>query len=140
MELPKEILAIDIKELYWAGGFFSGEGHTAVDNKPENYQYGRVRMSVGNTWLPNLKRFQKAVGGYGNIRYMKVKENRKPFWVWYCEDPEEVEMLLTLLEPTLSEEKQEQGADALIIRHRLRSERIIKDVGQYKRGKHGSTA
>ena len=91
-------------ELAWAAGFFDGEGTTCKTKTA--YRVGSVatRLSVPQKGIECLTRFQKAVGGQGKIYDRKCKVS-----IFAVAVLENVDAVLTLLWPYLSEPKKEQA-------------------------------
>lgn len=96
-------------ELAWCGGIFSGEGHMRAPTKGYT-----VRMTIGNTHLPMLERFQKAIG-CGSIvgPYNYKGPTCKPHWTWSLSKRADIEDVVHELWPWLTEEKREQATRCL---------------------------
>lgn len=64
-------------ELSWAGGFFDGEGHVGIHQHKNKKSYGiyiawRIQVTVANTHLPTVLRFQEIVcpgQGYLDVQH-----------------------------------------------------------------------
>lgn len=75
-------------ELAWAAGFFDGEGwvyqaHKEGKRRKDGTQRAYPKLGLGNTDLPLLERFQKALGcGKVYGPYREKKPHVKPFWQW----------------------------------------------------------
>lgn len=81
-------------ELYWAAGFFDGEGTIG-------YHPGKkaIYMKVVQVANEPLERFQKAVGGgkvYGPYKQGR-KETWRPIYMWQCTKLSEVRRISALL-------------------------------------------
>jgi len=104
---------MDLYEIAWAGGFFSGEGGIWF-NQVRQYRYIRASVSqsgAGFAKPSSLKRFVAAVG-FGRVVRDHTEDGHKPQWyVQY--GGRRAHTLVTLLWPYLSEEKQEQYLDVV---------------------------
>ena len=91
-----------VYELAWAAGFFDGEGTTSYLKKGS---WMGPRMSVAQNNPETLERFQLAV------QCGKIYEHttRKGMYSWNCQKKEDVEKVLNMLWPFLSNQKKEQA-------------------------------
>lgn len=94
------------EELYWAAGFWDGEGCASNDR-------GRAFSLYVNQVDPTaLSRFQNAVGGIGTVRgpiipRHKGSENQAPYWRWGAHGPD-ARRVAGLLLPLVCPVKREQ--------------------------------
>lgn len=101
------IPSLDILELAWAAGFYSGEGYVSI-RKKENRSWSLV-LGVNNTYYGNLTRFQNALGGVGNINDVKqYASHHKQQWVFRVTLFEDIQKSIRSMWPMLSLEKQAQ--------------------------------
>lgn len=98
---------MDRFELAWAAGFFDGEGCIRLAR-------GYPNLHLGQTDRRPLDRFRAAVGG-GNVTGPYDKRNSRPMFQWTCYTREEVERIVNLLWPYLSEPKRESIGERLWI-------------------------
>jgi hypothetical protein len=103
---------LDKIELAWAAGFYDGEGGIYAMHKTPTYC--EVAMKVAQVYLPNLQRFQAAVGGKGVLRGPYRPQGKNVQWVhhWWARSDEAFDVA-DMLFPLLSEVKQDQILDAV---------------------------
>ncbi len=104
-------------EIAWAAGFFEGEGYftSTVANLKSGQQRRYPMVGINNTDHPMLVRFH-AIVGVGRISSRSVTYspfNAKPQWMWRACKRSEVEYVLDLFRPWLSERRLEQAAAVL---------------------------
>jgi hypothetical protein len=101
-------------ELAWAAGFFDGEGCTYLSSKTAKNKYTHISISQTEKGLECLYRFQKALGGVGYFHERKINNpNWSRSFFLYIQKQSEVEKVLKLLWPWLSEMKKSQAQKAL---------------------------
>jgi hypothetical protein len=100
-------MASDSHELAWAAGFFDGEGYTGLIGNARGAQ-----MQIPQVDRRPLDRFHAAVGGLGRVGFRPRKKWRDQ-WYWQVGSFPNVEAVLALLWPFLSEPKREQAERVL---------------------------
>lgn len=103
----------DSPELYWAAGFFDGEGSIAF---ARNGNHRKVIITVPQTSIEPLERFQNAVRVgriYGSYERTKNHLGHKRYWIYQCQAQEEVQQITELLFPLLCTAKREQMSEAM---------------------------
>ncbi len=93
-----------VYELAWAAGFFDGEGSTSYLKKDT---WIGPRMSVAQNNPITLERFRQAVG----VGKIYEHTTRKGMYSWNCQKKHDVENVLNMLWPFLSEQKKEQAIE-----------------------------
>lgn len=68
--------------LDYLAGYFDGEGYIGI-LPPNKTNKHRLRVSVGNTYLPILEEFKNRFGGYITITNRGIN---KPVHYWTCSD------------------------------------------------------
>jgi hypothetical protein len=102
----------EVTELAWAAGFYDGEGH--ISFKPE---LGSVQIQVVQCGDPStLKRFQRAIGGFGNILgpYDRGNAKHKPRWAFLTGKFEHAQAIIAMLWKFMSEPKRTQAMECLL--------------------------
>lgn len=95
-------MASDV-EYSWAAGFFDGEGTTSV-LKAQRDKYAYIRMGISQKQLEPLEKF------YGIVQKGKIyKSNTRIIYSWDCYREQDVEFVLSLLWPYLSDIKRKQA-------------------------------
>ena len=89
-------------ELAWCAGFFDGEGTTSFLRKGT---WIGPRVSVAQNSEATLERFRQAVG----IGKIYAHTTRPGMYQWTCQRKEDVNTVLNMLWPFLSEQKKEQA-------------------------------
>lgn len=116
------------KELYWAAGFFDGEGYIGVTTqRSKGYEHHRIACSIAQTTLEPLQRFQLAVKAgsiYGPYDYAKKANNtnKKIYWQFNSANTDESIRILNRLSPYLTAPKLVQFQTALEKYKGLRNE------------------
>jgi hypothetical protein len=93
-------------ELAWGAGFFDGEGCTAWSKRNRC-----ITVTVGQTEITTLQRFQRAMGGVGNIygpSYRKGSPHHRPYWYYRVSRDRALQVLRDMW-PYLSEPKRQQA-------------------------------
>lgn len=94
-------------DIAWAAGFFDGEGTTSI-LKTQRDKYSYIRMGLSQKLHECLDRF------YTIVQLGKIyKSNTRDIRSWNCYKQGEVEQVLNLLWPYLSEVKKQQALLAL---------------------------
>ena len=102
-------MKLEQTELAWASGFYDGEGH--VGFKPE---MGSVQIQIVQSEPTTLLRFQRAVGGVGNILGpYDVGANHRPRWELLTGKFEHVQHIIAVLWKHMSEPKRAQARESL---------------------------
>lgn len=102
-------------ELYWAAGFFDGEGYvgTVKTNAYKQKQYYKLCVTIAQGTLAPLERFQGAVKTgtiYGPYKY---GTNRKQYWQFNSSNTKDAIKIMESILPYLCSTKQLQYAEAL---------------------------
>jgi hypothetical protein len=111
-------------ELGWCAGFFDGEGTTSV-LKAQRDKYSYIRMGISQKDRRCLDRFQIAVG-CGNI----YKSNTREIYSWNCYKKDDVENVLLLLWPYLSNLKKEQAVrsrETVALNSKLKHDKLTEN-------------
>ncbi len=92
-------------DIAFAAGLFDGEGcfSTSVQG---------CQAALTMTDLDSVQNFLRAVG-FGDIKTVKVPENRKPAWVWRVNGFEKVQALYAMIYPWLNQRRRARGAEVL---------------------------
>lgn len=93
-------------ELYWAAGFWDGEGHASVYSRRSGTEYN---LMISQTYRPNLERFLQAIG-VGKIYgpYNRSHRVHAPYFVWSAGKWENCKRVIDILYPLISPPKQAQ--------------------------------
>lgn len=102
---PKIVVTPDREELAWAAGFWDGEGCTTTQRHKNSKN---IHLSVSQVFLPNLERFQRAVGGLGKIYGPTIQPNRRPIYCWMTGKFEHAQAVMAMLWSFLTQEKRDQ--------------------------------
>jgi hypothetical protein len=98
-------------EVYWAAGFFDGEGNIRWERVDHYYDtvYERAVIKISQVNREPLERFQKAVDG-GNINgpYARKGRDHSPYYEWRTSKYSEVKRIAELLKEYVSSIKREQ--------------------------------
>lgn len=97
------------KEIIWAAGFFDGEGCFKLANKQR--EKPTLQVSIGQIDRKVLDRFKDAVG-VGVVRGPYDESRKNPVY-YYTANSGDAALILSKLEPYLSEVKREQGNSKL---------------------------
>ncbi len=127
-------------ELYWAAGFYDGEGNISLKNNgvSDSY-YPTVNISQAHDEV--LERFRAAVGvGYVGGPYPTKKENWSDMYYYRCDYRPDVERVIELLAPLVGSIKREQFKSimgkAVDARHYARRS-TPEQIGNIIRDYHG---
>lgn len=103
---------MNINELYWAAGFFDGEGNVGFAEKGKKFY---IQISQKSTNVEVLERFKSAVDNIGMINTYKdgyASTGRKAM---YQVSSKEALNVINLILPYLSSAKREQANHAVLI-------------------------
>lgn len=102
------------EDLAWAAGFFEGEGcvRAAQDKQNKSLWEGRTYFDVSQSDREMLDRFQR-IFGCGKVYGPYSKPNRLPYYRFFVVNFEQVQMLVILLWPWLSQRRRAQATLAL---------------------------
>jgi len=106
MKMKNVVRAVSVvcnTDIAWAAGFFDGEGTTSL-LKAQRDHYSYIRMGLSQKVHECLDRFHEIVK-FGKIYQSKTRDIRS----WNCYKQDEVEQVLNLLWPYLSEVKKTQA-------------------------------
>ena len=97
-------------ELAWSAGFFDGEGWVGV--RVEKYP----RLMIRQVSPLVLYRFQKAMGGIGNITgpYVQLSNSTTPVWQYQVDGLNKVQHVICCMWNWLSPVKREQAKNTLL--------------------------
>lgn len=102
------------EELYWAAGFFDGEGYVATytrRSKPGSPLYSYMRFGANQVHREPLDRLADALGVgkvSGPHHSPSMKENQKPRYIWQVDSQKEAAQAVRLLLPRVSAIKKAQ--------------------------------
>ena len=96
-------------ELAWAAGFFDGEGSVSVHCDKRPGRTPSFRLEIEQVDIRPLERFQRAVGGFGNLskRSGPRAPNRRVLFRLYASNEPALRIAVAIW-PHLSEPKREQ--------------------------------
>jgi hypothetical protein len=113
----------------WAAGLFEGEGCISLSRSNKGDHVRDVRLTVVNTDLDVLERFQATIGR-GSISEMNSKSNlgSKQRWQWRLSRQVDVALLLRRMMPFLGQRRAAKARAVLdyIDYKRLPEERIVR--------------
>ena len=101
-------------ELYWAAGFFDGEGHISTRNRVDTRTRRpacSIGISIGQKDRRVLDRFQRVVNG-GKV-FGPYPKNDSVFYLYQVENYKDTTRIARLLWPIVSPVKQDQILKAL---------------------------
>lgn len=103
------------EELAWAAGFFDGEGSVIAPTESRPTRRRRLMIGIAQVEPQPLERFDRATGSMLRVRRVVRPENprAKPQWYAYTGRFENVQAIMTLIWPWLSEPKRAQFAAAM---------------------------
>ena len=113
------MLRVNREELAWAAGLYGGEGSTTCGDRHilrhgRSYSSTFFALTMSNTDLKLLERFQAAVGGLGRIYdNRESRPNRSQSWQWQNNSFEHGQAVLALLWEWLDTTKKKQAFQAL---------------------------
>lgn len=119
------------EELAWCAGFYDGEGNSGLTSQ------GYPRLSIGQTEISTLERFQRATRTgtiYGP--YEKKRPGWAAVYMYIANGSQEVQATAVMLWPFLSQPKRDQLTSTLILGKRSNIDRCranlhrISDVGR----------
>lgn len=96
-------------DLAWAAGLFEGEGTTCATRHRE-VKYASVALCMNDE--EPVRRFHEIVG-VGNVNFNPVRGNPNPRWDWKAGAKKDVEYVVELLAPWLSDRRLVQAVNAL---------------------------
>jgi hypothetical protein len=128
---------IPLTEIAWCAGFWDGEGTCHANRQSTGRRY--LQISLYNTYLPALERFQAALGGTIYPRPIQKKNwNRKPGFQLKL-DGVAAEAVMTLLRPFLCGEKRAQLDRAMTLVASNPPPKTYADRWATRRARYGPT-
>lgn len=107
MKRPREDVA-------WAAGLFEGEGSFSFARPGNGHIYGRAAATIAMTDDDVMRRFASIVGlGKVNGPRARREPERKPMYWWSVTSFEQVQAVLAMFWPWLSERRRSQALHAL---------------------------
>jgi hypothetical protein len=103
-----------VAEIEWAAGFFDGEGYVGARVKNRSRQQSKacsLSLRVGQRHREPLERFQRAVGGVGQIYERQIRE--QPYYTYSIGSRVDVLAVIELLRPHLCSIKVKQADDTI---------------------------
>lgn len=115
-------------ELYWAAGFFDGEGTTVC---VRNGKHRRLMVTITQVRREPLDRFQNAVCGLGRIHgpYQRTDSqyNVQPHYTYQCQAANSSRAVIAMLRPLVCSIKREQMDAALKAFDEYQAGRVERD-------------
>ena len=106
-------MLIDREDLAWAAGIFEGEG--CIAKQSSHRKAWHIGLSVENTDLELLEKFQRVIGNLGHIYKRKRRSTKhKRHWVWRTDKFEEVQATISYIWPWLLTRRRERAKELFV--------------------------
>lgn len=102
---------LDTRELAWAAGLFEGEGYISSTIHGKGIVFPKVGLNM--TDCDTVERFQRALGGIGNIHTILPAPPRKRQWRWQAQNFEACQATIALLWHQLGPRRRARAAEVL---------------------------
>ena len=94
----------------WAAGLFEGEGCFSFKHNGNGRIYGRLGLKMTDKDI--VEKFAEVVG-YGNVNYLKTKDEWKDAYCWEISKTSEVRRITAAMLPYLGSRRAHKALDIL---------------------------